>query len=115
MTVTPAQLCRGLLGALEASEGRRRRRVRNTNADSIGLDIQRQILEAAIREEPSPDEFEGWLLDYCLANGLADGPPRAMALVIWDQWLLAQHAPDVEAWILAGGQSDDREPEIRPR
>jgi hypothetical protein len=109
MTLTPAGLCRGLLGALDASEGRRRRRVRNTNADSIGLGIQREILEAAVRDEPAPDEFEAWLLDRCLAEGVADGAQRAMALFIWDQWQLALRAPDVQAWIVAGGHSDDRD------
>ena len=109
MTLTPADLCRGLLGALDASEGRRKRRVRNTNADSIGLAIQRHMLEAAVRDEPTPDEFEAWLLDRCLEEGVADGAVRAMALSIWDQWQLAQRSPDIEAWIVAGGQSDDRE------
>jgi hypothetical protein len=109
MTLTPATLCRGLLGALDASEGRRRRRVRNTTADSIGLAIQREMLEAVVRDEPSPDEFEAWLLDRCLAEGEADGAHRAMSLFIWDQWQLALRAPDVRSWIVAGGRSDDRE------
>ena len=109
MILTPAELCRGLLGALDASEGRRRRRARDTTADSIGLAIQRDMLEAAVRDEPAPDEFEAWLLDRCLAEGVGDGAHRAMALFIWDQWLLAQHAPDVEAWIGSVGRSDDRE------
>ena len=109
MTLTPADLCRGLLGALDASEGRRKRRVRNTNADSIGLAIQRDILEAAVHDKPSPDEFEAWLLDRCLEEGVADGAVRAMALSIWDQWQLARRSPDIEAWIVAGGKSDDRE------
>ena len=109
MTLSPAELCRGLLGALDASEGRRKRRVRNTNADSIGLAIQRDILEAVVRDAPAPDEFEPWLMARCEAEGVADGAQRAMALFIWDQWQLALHAPDVQAWILAGGQSDDRE------
>ena len=110
MTLTPAELCRGLLGALDASEGRRKRRVRNTTADSIGLEVQRTLLEDVVREEPAPDEFEAWLVARCEAEGLADGALRAMALSVWDQWQLAQHAPDVQAWILAGARSDDREP-----
>jgi hypothetical protein len=110
MTLTPAELCRGLLGALDASEGRRKRRVRNTNADSIGLAIQRDLLEAAVHDDPAPDDFEAWLLDRCMAEGVADGAQRAMALFIWDQWQLALRAPDIQAWIVAGGHSDDREP-----
>jgi hypothetical protein len=109
MTLTPAELCRGLLGALDASEGRRKRRARDTTADSIGLAIQRELLEDVVREEPAPDEFEGWLLSRCEREGLGDGAMRAMALSVWDQWQLAQRAPDVRAWILAGAQSDDRE------
>lgn len=109
MSLTPADLCRGLLGALEASEGRRKRRARNTTADSIGLAIQQEMLEAAVREQPSPDEFEGWLWRQCMADGTADGPRRAMALTIWDQWQLARHVSDVESWIAGGGRSDDRD------
>lgn len=109
MTITPADLCRGLLGALEASEGRRKRRARNTTADAIGLAIQRELLEDVVRDDPAPDEFEGWLLDRCEMEGVGDGAVRAMALSIWDQWQLAQHAPDVRAWIVAGARSDDRE------
>ena len=109
MTITPAELCRGLLGALDASEGRRKRRARDTTADSIGLAIQRELLEDAVRDQPSPDEFEGWLLAQCEAKGVGDGAVRAMALAIWDQWQLAQRAPDVQAWIQAGSRSDDRE------
>ena len=110
MTLTPAELCRGLLGALDASEGRRKRRARNTTADSIGLAIQRDLLEDVVRDDPAPDEFEAWLIDRCDAEGVGDGAMRAMALSIWDQWQLAQRAPDVRAWIVAGAQSDDREP-----
>ena len=109
MTLTPAELCRGLLGALDASEGRRKRRARDTTADSIGLAIQRELLEDVVREEPAPDEFEEWLLSRCEREGVGDGAMRAMALSVWDQWQLAQRAPDVRAWILAGAQSDDRE------
>ena len=109
MTVTPAELCRGLLGALDATEGRRRRRARDTTADSIGLAIQRELLEQIVRDEPAPDEFEAWLLARCEAEGAGDGAVRSMALFVWDQWELAQRAPDVRAWILAGAESDDRD------
>lgn len=109
MTLTPAELCRGLLGALDASEGRRKRRARNTTADSIGLGIQRDLLEQVVRDDPAADDFEAWLLARCEAEGVGDGATRAMALSIWDQWQLALRAPDVQAWILAGAQSDDRD------
>ncbi len=109
MTVTPAELCRGLLGALDASEGRRKRRARDTTADSIGLAIQRDLLESIVHDQPTPDEFEAWLLARCETEGVGDGGVRSMALAIWDQWQLAQRAPDVRAWILSGAHSDDRD------
>lgn len=109
MTLTPAQLCSGLLGALDASEGRRRRRSRNTTADSIGLAIQRELLEAVVRESPSADDFESYLMARCLAEGESDGATRAMALSIWQQWLLAAEAESYREWIAAGAPSDDRE------
>ena len=88
VSVTPEQLCRGLLEALDASEGRRRRRSRNTTADSIGLDIQRTLLEDAVREAPPAEHFERWLLERCVAQGESDGAHRAMALSIWHEWLI---------------------------
>lgn len=109
MSVTPEQLCRGLLDALDASEGRRRRRSRNTTADSIGLDIQRTLLEDAARDAPSAEGFERWLLERCVAQGESDGAHRAMALMIWHEWQLASQAEDVSAWLTTGARSDDRE------
>lgn len=109
--LTPAELCRGLLGALDASEGRRRRRSRNTTADSIGMEIQRDILEAAVREAPDAADFEYWLLARCMAEGESDGATRAMALLVWQQWLLASGADDYREWITRGAPSDDRDRE----
>jgi hypothetical protein len=111
VTLTPVELCRGLLGALDASEGRRRRRSRNTTADSIGMEIQRELLEAAVREAPGAPDFERWLLARCMAEGESDGATRAMALFIWHQWQLASEAPSFREWITRGSPSDDRERE----
>src|SRR4051812_26305898 len=109
VSVTPVQLCGGLLSALDASEGRRRRRSRNTTADSIGLSIQRSLLEEAVREGPSAEEFERWLQRRCVAQGESDGSYRAMALLIWHEWQLASQMDDVSAWLTSGARSDDRE------
>lgn len=108
MMLTPVELCRGLLGALDASEGRRRRRSRNTTADSIGMEIQRELLEAAVREAPVAEDFERWLLTRCMAEGESDGATRAMALFIWHQWQLASEAGGYREWITHGAPSDDR-------
>ncbi len=109
MSVTPVEVCTGLLSALDASEGRRRRRSRNTTADSIGLAIERALLEEAVREQPSAQEFERWLQERCMAQGESDGAYRAMALLIWHEWKIASEMPDVSAWLATGARSDDRE------
>lgn len=103
------ELCRGMLGALDASEGRRKRRSRNTTADAIGLEIQRALLEAAVQEGPSTEGFERWLQERCMREGVSDGAHRAMALMIWHEWTLASQAEDVSAWLATGARSDDRE------
>jgi hypothetical protein len=106
--LTPAGVCRGLLGALDASEGRRRRRARNTTADAIGLQMKRELLEAVVREDPPSGSFEQWLLTRCLAEGPSDGALRAMALSIWEDWRLAMSASEFRAWLMDGAPSDDR-------
>lgn len=108
-SLRPARLCSELLSALEASEGRRKRRARNTTADSIGLQIKHDLLEDVVRDDPDPAEFEEWLLTRCISEGVADGPVRAMALTIWEEWRLAGSTDDFREWLAAGAPSDDRE------
>jgi hypothetical protein len=106
----PADLCRALLAALETSEGRRRRRKRDQTPDAIGLGIKRDLLEAAVREDPDATDFEGWLLARCLdaARGPGTGAVRAMAMEILDEWRLAEASVDFREWLVRGAPSDDR-------
>ena len=76
----PGEVCRELLAALDASEGRRKRRKRDTTPDAIGLTVKRELLERAIAADPEPQAFEAWLLEQCGAAGGAEGGVRAMAL-----------------------------------
>lgn len=103
-------MCRGLLAALEASEGRRKRRARDTTPDAIGLAIKQSILEAAVREDPAPDAFEGWLVEQCLAApaDVGVGAMRAMALEVLQEWTLAAASDGFAGWLAAGAPSDDR-------
>jgi len=80
----PAHVCRELLSAIEASEGRRKRRKRDTTPDAIGLAVKRDLLERAITADPEPMEFEAWLLEQCQAAGGLEGGVRAMALSIFE-------------------------------
>ena len=106
----PGEVCRRLLGAMEGSEGRRKRRKRDTTPDAIGLGIKRDLLERATLDDPAPEEFEGWLLEQCLAAGPLAGATRAMALEVLDEWRLANLAPGFAGWLEAGAPSDDTRP-----
>lgn len=119
VALRPAVVCGRLLAALEASEGRRRRRKRNTTPDSIGMAIKRAILEETVRDDPDGDAFEGWLLERCLSAGESDsrsdtaelfaasGPVRAMALEVLAEWRMAQTPGAFQTWLSDGARSDD--------
>jgi hypothetical protein len=103
----PRDVCRELLAALEASEGRRQRRKRDTTPDAIGLGIKQDLLARAIAADPAPEAFEAWLQEQCLAAGGAEGGVRAMALSIFEEWQLAQAAESFRDWLARGAPSDD--------
>jgi hypothetical protein len=103
----PAELCSQLLNALDVSEGRRRRRKRDTTPDAIGMALKRTILEDTVRDDPDPDTYEEWLLSRCLTSGEPSGPMRAMALDVLSEWRLAQSSPVLRSWLENGAPSDD--------
>jgi len=103
----PAQICKELLNALEASEGRRKRRKRNTTPDAIGLELKRDLLVRAVAADPDPAGFEAWLLEQCQSEGEHDGGRRAMALSIFGEWRLAHGAESFREWLAQGARSDD--------
>ncbi|HEU4342139.1 MAG TPA: hypothetical protein VFU31_11260 [Candidatus Binatia bacterium] len=107
----PAEICKSLLSALQAAEGRRRQRKRDQTPDTIGLTIKREILERAIQEDPPAEKFEEWLLNYCEISGAAEsaGAIRAMARSILDEWRLAHSMDDFKEWLERGAPSDDAE------
>lgn len=109
--VSPAVVCRSLLLALEASEGRRRRRMRDTQPDAIGLAIKRDLLTRAVAEAPASEDFGTWLLAESLRPRpeAGSGAVRAMALDILMEWRLAQSVGSFRRWLEAGAPSDDRE------
>jgi hypothetical protein len=108
LPLRPAEVCRRLLAALEASEGRRRKRKRNTTPDSIGMAIKRALLEDTVRHDPDPQSYEGWLLERCLKQDEPSGSTRAMALDVLSDWRLAQTSVVFRSWLEEGAPSDDR-------
>lgn len=108
-TARPADICRALLAALDAAEGRRRRRKRDQTPDAIGLAVKRDLLRRAIEDDPAPDAFEDWLLNYprtCASAELA-GPAIAMARAVYEEWRLAHTLGEFRKWLEHGAPSDD--------
>ena len=106
-TLRPAAVCRQLLSAMETSDGRRRKRKRDTTPDAIGLALKRELLVEVTRGDPDPDEFEAWLLRVLAETG-DTGATRAMARAILDEWKLACASPSFQAWLDQGAPSADR-------
>jgi hypothetical protein len=105
----PADVCRALLAALEASEGRRRKRKRDQTPDAIGLGIKRDLLQRAVEDDPRPEAFEEWLLEYpltCKTPELA-GAAFAMARAVFEEWRLAHSLGEFRVWLARGAPSDD--------
>jgi hypothetical protein len=108
-SLRPAAVCRALLAALEAAEGRRRRRKRDQTPDAFGLSVKRDLLQRAVAADPHPDDFERWLLDYprsCAESELA-GPARAMARAVYEDWRLAHTSEAFRRWLDEGAPSAD--------
>jgi hypothetical protein len=94
---------------LEASEGRRKRRQRNTTPDAIGLGIKRALLERAVADDPAAESFEQWLMSY--AEGHCGEEPSgavaAMARTVFEEWQLAHFSDEFRTWLDRGAPSDD--------
>jgi hypothetical protein len=108
--IRPARVCQALLAALEASEGRRRRRMRDTTPDAIGLAIKRRLLEQTVRDDPDPEIFEQWLLRCAVS--VDDTPPSpgavaAMARDVFEEWRMAHSLENFREWLEQGAPSDD--------
>ena len=105
----PADVCRALLTALEASEGRRRKRKRDQTPDAFGLGIKRDLLQRAVAEDPPGDAFEAWLLEYPRTCGgpELEGPAMAMARAVFEEWRLVHSLGDFRAWLERGAPSED--------
>jgi hypothetical protein len=105
-TLRPAEVCQALLAALEASEGRRRRRKRDQTPDGIGLTFKRELLAQAVSDDPEPEAFEEWLLNYTAMHGSAGGI-CAMARSVFEEWRLAHSMNEFKSWLEQGAPSDD--------
>jgi hypothetical protein len=105
----PADVCRALLAALEAADGRRRNRKRDQTPDAIGLALKREVLERVVEDDPEADLFEAWLLAYVqkMQTQHPAGAVSAMARAVLEEWHLAHSMGDFKAWLDRGAPSED--------
>jgi hypothetical protein len=104
----PGAFCRHLLNALAASEGRRRRRKRDTTPDAIGMSLKRQLMDKAATDDPDPAAFEVWLIRQVL-EAPASGPVQAMCAEILEEYRVAALDPAFQTWLATGAYSEDAE------
>ena len=106
--IAPGEFARHALAAIEASEGRRKRRKRDTTPDQIGLDLKRTLLSRLADDAPSAEALEEWLLATTWRSE-DSGATRAMCGEILDEYRAASAAPSFREWLERGAPSDDRE------
>jgi hypothetical protein len=107
--LSPAEVCRALLAALDASEGRRLKRKRDQTPDAFGLAIKRNLLRQVVEDAPPPEAFEQWLLDYPSRYDRPElaGPAFAMARAVFEEWRLAHSLTEFRRWLEQGAPSAD--------
>jgi hypothetical protein len=115
-SLRPADVCKALLTALDASEGRKRKRKRDQTPDTIGLSIKRSLLERVVADDPDAEAFEEWLLRYPIDCSTPQWPgaASAMARALLEEWRLAHSLDEFRTWLEQGAPSDDAKDD-RPR
>ena len=105
----PADVCKALLVAPDASEGRRRSRKRDQTPDAFGLALKRTLLRQAVEQDPPAEAFEAWLLKYpstCHPRALV-GPASAIARAVFEDWQIVHSISEFRTWLEQGAPSED--------
>jgi len=107
MTARPATICRELLAALEASEGRRRRRKARHDARRDRARHQARAARGRRRDDPPPAAFEAGCSSAVSPPAARPGPRARWPLEVLAEWRLASSLPEFGAWLDRGAPSDD--------
>ena len=78
-----------------------RPRARDQQADRVGMELKRRILDDLAALDPEPADLEAALLRSIAEIGPPEGPARAVAAGIRDEWLAAQASPEWVEQLLA--------------
>jgi hypothetical protein len=71
-----------------------RKRARDQQADRLGLELKRRLLEGLAALDPEPEEMEAALMALVEDLGPPTGPTRAVALSLWEEWQAAAVSPE---------------------
>jgi hypothetical protein len=77
-----------------------RKRARDQQADRVGLDLKRRVLERLADLDPEPGDLEAALFTIIEETGPPSGPVRAIATSIRDEWHAACATPEWLAQLL---------------
>ena len=101
---------------LASGDLRPRKRARDQQADRIGLELKRRILQRLATLDPEPAALEAALIGIVLEIGPPTGPSRAVATQIREEWQMACVAPEWVAQLLgqATRESAEDTPHGRP-
>jgi hypothetical protein len=92
-----------------------RQRARDQQADRLGLDLTRCILDRLAALDPEPAGLEAALVQIVEEIGPPFGPTRAVATVVRDDWLAACTAPEWVAQLIDQAvRQGERNGEDRP-
>jgi hypothetical protein len=79
---------------LASRDLRPRQRARDQQADTAGLSLKRRVLEGLAAMDPEPDQLLAALLKITEDLGPPNGPTRAVAGMILEEWQSACVCPE---------------------
>jgi hypothetical protein len=94
---------------LASGDLRPRKRARDQQADRVGLELKRRILQRLAALDPEPADLEAALLGIVLEMGPPTGPSRAVATQIREEWQMACATPEWVAQLLAQATQESAE------
>lgn len=105
------------LAALLLASGdlRPRKRARDQQADRVGLELKRRILQRLADLDPEPAGIEAALVHIIEEIGPPTGPARAVALVVHEEWQAACASPEWVAQLLAEAMRESAEDQRHDR
>jgi hypothetical protein len=86
---------------LASGDLRPRKRARDQQADVIGLELKRAILERLADLDPESADLDAALVRIIEEMSTPTGPARAVARVVREEWQMACAAPEWVAQLLA--------------